>query len=74
MQAYQIKHRTKVKVLDDNVQIPPASAPVIKGDVVTIYRLDGMYCNGVNSNGDRIYIAGWTEVECLDTENYLDEK
>ena len=22
-----------------------------------------MYCNGYNSQGERIYLAGWTEVE-----------
>jgi hypothetical protein len=24
-----------------------------------------MYCNGINKDGDNIYIAGWTEVQML---------
>ena len=33
---------------DENVKTPPSSIPINKGDEITIYRLDGMYCNGVN--------------------------
>ena len=63
MEVYKVKYGTKVKVIDENVKIPPSSMPVKKGDVITIFRLDGMYCNGKDSKGNRIYIAGWTEVE-----------
>jgi len=63
MEAHKVKYGTKVKVIDENVKTPPSSIPVKKGDVVTIFRLDGMYCNGKDSKGNRIYIAGWTEVE-----------
>lgn len=63
MEAHKVKYGTKVKVIDENVKTPPSSIPVKKGDVVTIFRLDGMYCNGKDSKGNIIYIAGWTEVE-----------
>ena len=63
MEAHKVEYGTKVKVIDENVKIPPSSIPVKKGDVITIFRLDGMYCNGKDSKGNRIYIAGWTEVE-----------
>ena len=63
MKAYEVKQGTKVVITDENVKTPPSSIPVYKGDEITINRLDGMYCNGINKNGDRIYIAGWTEVE-----------
>lgn len=63
MEAYSVKYGTKVIVTDENVKTPPSSIPVIKGDEITIYELDGMYCNGINKDGDRIYIAAWTEVE-----------
>jgi len=48
---------------DENVNTPPSSIPIKKGDEITIYRLDGIYCNGIDKDGNRIYIAGWTEVE-----------
>lgn len=63
MEAHNVKYGTKVIVTDDEVKIPPSSIPVNKGDEITIYRLDGMYCNGIDKDGNRIYIAAWTEVE-----------
>ena len=63
MEAHKIEYGTKVKVIDENVKTPPSSIPVKKGDIITIFRLDGMYCYGKDSKGNRIYIAGWTEVE-----------
>ena len=63
MEAHNVKYGTKVIVTDDKVKTPPSSIPINKGDEITIYRLDGMYCNGIGKDGNRIYIAGWTEVE-----------
>ena len=63
MEAHEVKYGTKVIITDDEVKTPPSSTPIYKGDKITIYRLDGMYCSGVDENGNRIYIAGWTEVE-----------
>lgn len=63
MEAHKVKYGTKVKVIDENVKTVPSSIPVKKGDVITIFKLDGMYCNGEDSKGNIIYIAGWTEVE-----------
>jgi hypothetical protein len=63
MKAYDVKYGTKVIVTDENVKTPPSSIPVKKGYEITIYKLDGMYCNGIDKDGNRIYIAAWTEVE-----------
>ena len=63
MEAHNVKYGTKVIVTDEDVKIPPSSIPINKGDVITIQKLDGMYCKGVNQGGESIYIAGWTEVE-----------
>ena len=65
MEAYNVKYGTKVKIIDEDVKTPPSSIPVESGDIITIHRLDGMYCNGINENGDKIYIAAWTEVEIV---------
>jgi len=62
MEAHEVKYGTKVVVIDENVKTPPSSIQVNKGDEIVIYNLDGMYCNGKNENGDRVYIAAWTEV------------
>lgn len=63
MKAYNVKYGTKVRVTDENLSNPPDSISVNKGDEITIHRLDGMYCNGIDQDGNRIYIAAWTEVE-----------
>ena len=65
MEAHNVKYGTKVIVTDDNVKTPPSSIQIKKGDEITIYNLDGMYCNGIDKDGDSIYIAGWTEVNCF---------
>ena len=65
MEAHNVKYGTKVIVTDDNVKTPPSSIPIKKGDTITIHNLDGMYCNGINKDGDSIYIAGWTEVSLV---------
>lgn len=63
MKAYNVKYGVKVIVIDDEVNTPPLSTPVNRGDVITIHKPDGMYCNGLDKDGNRIYIAGWTDVE-----------
>ena len=63
MEARNIEYGTKVIVTDKNVTTPPASVAVNEGDEITILRADGMYCNGEDKNGNRIYIAAWTQVE-----------
>ena len=63
MKAYNVKNGTKVRVTDEDIKNPIDSTPVNKGDEITIHRLDGMYVNATDQNGNRIYIAAWTEVE-----------
>lgn len=52
MKAYDIKYGTKVKIISKIVIIPIGALPVITNDIITIFQLDGMYCNGTNKNGD----------------------
>jgi len=63
MEAYNAKYGARVVITDENVKTPPDSMLVNKGDEITIHRLDGMYVNATDQNGNRIYIAAWTEVE-----------
>jgi hypothetical protein len=63
MEVYEVKRGTKVIVIDDDIKMAIGSPPVNKGDEITIYRLDGMYCNGINKDGERIYISAFTEVK-----------
>ena len=67
MEVSNPKYGIKVKVIDERVKVPPASIQVNKGDIITIFGSDGMYCFGKDDNGNRIYIACWTEVEQIVT-------
>jgi len=67
MEAYEVKRGTKVIITDDRVIVPLDAPPLNKGDEITIYRLDGVYCNGINKDGERIYISAFTEVEPIIT-------
>ena len=58
MEAHNVKYGTKVIVTDENVKTPPSSIPIKKGDEITIHRLDGMYCNGTDKDGNRILLLG----------------
>jgi len=63
MEAYEIKRNTKVIVLSEEVRTPPSSLPISKGDVITILNMDGMYCNCLDKDNNRVYISALTEVE-----------
>ena len=66
MEAHEVRRGTKVTVMDDNVRVPVGSTPINKGDEITILALDAMYCNGKDKDGNKVYIAAWTNVEpCL---------
>tara|TARA_R110000803_G_C11925909_1_gene314887 strand:- start:854 stop:1060 length:207 start_codon:yes stop_codon:yes gene_type:complete len=65
MRAYEVKRGTKVVIISEDVWLPPSAIPVTKGDIIKILRLDGMYCNGMDQDGNRIYISAMTEVEYL---------
>lgn len=66
MQVHEIPYGTKVKITDASVSIPPGAPLLSSGEVITIFKLDGMYCNGENESGDRIYVAAWTNVDLVD--------
>ena len=63
MVAHEVKGGTKVTVTDERVYIPVGTTPVKNGDIITINKVDGMYCNGTDKDGNSIYISAWTEVE-----------
>lgn len=63
MKAYEVKRGSKVILLED-AQAPVEESPLSKGDIITIYRLDGMYCNG-SKDGERVYVSAFTEVELI---------
>jgi hypothetical protein len=66
MQAYEVPNGKKVVIVDDTVYYAPVSRMVSKDDILTIVNLDGMYSNCLDSNGDRVYIAAYTDVKIIE--------
>ena len=62
MKAYEPKYGTQVIALDEHPQTPPSSPLINKGDVITLFSNDGMYRTARNTEGRRVYIAGFAEV------------
>ena len=65
IQAYEVARNTKVRITDDEVKVPPGAKGLKKGDIVSIINLDGMYCNAIDEEGVRMYLAAWTKVEIV---------
>lgn len=63
MMAIEAQSGDVVVIVDENIRTPPASPQVNTGDVVTINKVDGMYCQVHHDNGEIAFIAVWTEVE-----------
>jgi len=67
MKAMNVDRNTKVVITDTGqIRIPPSALPLVTGDVITILNHDGMYVNAVNEDGDRVYLAAWTDVTVID--------
>lgn len=65
MKLYKLPRGAKFKLLE-TPQTPPAS---LDGDIEETYeflRVDGMYCNCLNSRKQYVYFAAWTEVSVLE--------
>ena len=59
---------SKVKIIKPKHYLgtPPASFDFIEDEVLTYTLKDGMYAYCTDSEGNKIHIAGWTEVEIIE--------
>ena len=65
MKIYKLKPGSIVKITDEGVCTPPSSPQVETNDIVTLIKLDGMYCSVKNVDGIIVFVAAWTEVEIV---------
>lgn len=63
---YKVRGGSKIRIASNDVHIPPASLPQSKGDILTFFKIDGMYGNCKDADGNWVYIAAWTDVEIID--------
>ena len=66
MKLYDVPRNTKIKVLTEYSDIPPAAKGVAKNEILKFSHIDGMYSLCYTEDGDIIHIAAWTEVEVIE--------
>ena len=60
---YEMPRKVNVRIMDENVKVPPGAYPLSKGDVIHFDHVDGMYSYCTLPNGELVHLAAWTEVE-----------
>ena len=67
MELMNLPTETKFKLKNAAVtMIPPSSISPEEDEIYTMDSLDGMYCNALDSSGNRVYFAAWTKVEVIE--------
>ena len=61
MKAYEVPRGAMI-IVNEDARIPPGAWPVNAGETLVVLNLDGMYVNCLRENGQRVYIAAWTDV------------
>lgn len=65
MKLYECSRGDVVRVVDEDVRVPPAAPTVLRGDVLHFRHIDGMYGMCVDVENIIYYLAAWTEVELV---------
>lgn len=65
MKLYQVPRKTKIRLIMEDNDSPPASLPLLKDDILFFDHLDGMYSFCIDELGNIVHLAGYTEVEIV---------
>jgi hypothetical protein len=63
MKLYQCMNHQWVRLLDDEIRVPPESPALRKGDVLFFDHVDGMYSYCLTPTKQLVHPAAWTNVE-----------
>lgn len=63
VKLYDVPGNTRIKLIGD-IKVPIGALPLKEGDIVDFKNIDGMY-SLCYKDGERCYLAGWTEVEII---------
>ena len=63
MKLYELSRKCNVRVLDEDVRVPPGAPVISKGDIIFFDHIDGMYSYCKNNQGEVVHLPAWTEVE-----------
>ena len=65
MKLYEVPRYSIIKIIKQDVEIPPEATEVSKGETLKFYHIDGMYSFCKNFKDEIVHIAAWTEVEVI---------
>ena len=74
MKLYEVPRNSKIRIIDEDVMIPPASIPAKESDVLNFSHCDGMYSYCTDADGNVVHISGMTEVEIVGQNDGKHEK
>jgi len=67
MKLYKVPKGSKIQILPEHIgQTPPDSEDQLAETILKFHHIDGMYSVCTNDKGERIYLAGWTEVRIIE--------
>ena len=66
-ELYKIPNGSRVCVVDD-IQVPPTSPEIKKGDEIYFSHIDGMYSLCFDKDKNPIHLAAWSLVEVIDEQ------
>lgn len=66
MKLYDVPRNSKIKVVDYEQVVPPASKAIIHNETLLFKNIDGMYSYCIDKDGDIVHLAAWTEVEIVE--------
>ncbi len=65
MKLYDVPEHSKIKIIDEKINNPPASLMQKSGDLLDFQHIDGMYSLCYDKEQNPVHIAAWTEVEIV---------
>jgi hypothetical protein len=66
MKLHEVPRNTKIRIVDDVGQHPPAHREFKPQEVLHFYHTDGMYSFCTDSEGKPVHLVAWQEVEVID--------
>lgn len=65
MKLYEVPRNSKIRIIDQDIIVPPISNTINPEDILEFKKLDGMYSYCYNSKGEVVHPAAFSKVEII---------
>ena len=67
MKLYDVPRKSYVRIVDDEIKLPVGNYIEGENPIILFFdHIDGMYSFCIDSDGNLVHPAAWTEVEIVD--------